>query len=830
MKQTIILVLLHLLAAFSFADSVTVKGKLVAEADNEALPYATISVASEDMPANVIRKMATDETGSFTTNLSPGSYIFTFHFVGMAETVKKAEVSESQNPLDMGVIAMSESSRLLDELSVTAQAPLVKVDIDKLTYSAKDDPEASTSNVLELLRKVPLVTIDGEENIQLKGSTNFKIYLNGKPSNMISSNPAQVLKSMPANSIKDVEVITDPGAKYDAEGVGGIINIITDKRVDDGYTGSVGANGDTFGGYGGSAYLATKYGKVGFTGNASYFQHAQPVAESEFVREEFSPQNSLTQKGSSESDGGGLFLTTALSYEPDTVNLFNLSLSHFGGKFNSLSMQNAVSQGGRNYSYNSRSNSINQFGGLSLAADYQRNFKRKGEMLTLSYRFEHEPNDSEYESAYNDVEGQFYYPNGYKQRSKNNAGGDEHTGQLDYVNPLNGKHNIEAGLKYIFRDNSSRGDHSYFMGSGDWMPDPNRLNDLDHLQRITSGYAGYTYRQGKMGLKVGLRGENTSQEIHYMNNDLDTIVHTSFFDLVPSFTVSYQLGMTQTLRGGYNMRISRPGIWYLNPYIDDMDPNNISYGNPELDGEQQHNFNINYGSFSQKINFNATVSYAFTRNAVTRYSFIPPGDPNSSIESFRRDGVTHSTYANIGRNQMVGTNLYVSWTPTPVIRTYLNGGVSYTDIQSTENDQLRNSGLSGRAYGGLSWTLPKELRLGANGGIFLNQVQLQTDQSPYYFYSFSLMKSMFNKKLDISLNVQNFLSKMQKMTSTTTGSGFRQESVNFQPMRNLGLSVTYRFGELKSSMRRVQRGIVNDDVMEGESNTQQTATGTVSGE
>jgi hypothetical protein len=192
--------------------------------------------------------------------------------------------------------------------------------------------------------------------------------------------------------------------------------------------------------------------------------------------------------------------------------------------------------------------------------------------------------------------------------------------------------------------------------------------------------------------------------------------------------------------------------------------------------------------------------------------------------------VTHSTYANIGRNQMVGTNLYVSWTPTPAIRTYLNGGVSYTDIQSTENDQLRNSGLSGRAYGGFSWTLPKDLRLGANSGIFLNQVQLQTDQSPYYFYSFSVMKSMFNKKLDLSLNVQNFLSKSQKMTSTTTGSGFRQESINYQPMRNLRLSVTYRFGELKSSMKRVQRGIVNDDVMEGESNTQQTASGTVSGE
>ncbi|MBZ4651446.1 MAG: outer membrane protein beta-barrel family [Proteiniphilum sp.] len=819
MQPTFLLILFHLLAAISLAGTVTVKGRLVAETDKEALPYATISVAMEEAPEKVIRKLATDETGTFETSLAPGNYLFTFYFVGMAETVKRAEITASQELYDMGVITMSESSRLLDELSVTAQAPLVKVEIDKLTYSAKDDPEASTSSVLDLLRKVPLVTIDGEENIQLKGSSNYKIYINGKPSNMISSNPAQVLKSMPASSIKDVEVITDPGARYDAEGVGGIINIITDKRVDDGYSGSVGANADTFGGYGGNAYLATRYGKLGFTGNASYFHHAQPVSASEFTREEFNPQNMLMQKSSSESDGNGYFLNGALSYEPDTANLFNLSLSRFIGKFNSRSSLEALSEGSRPYSYNSQSSSTSQFGGMNLAADYQHNFKRKGELLTFSYRFEHDPNDSEYDNEYNDVEGEFYnYTDGYRLRSKNKAGGDEHTGQVDYVNPLNGKHNIEAGMKYIFRDNSSRGNHLVDPGDGNWQPDSNRLNDLDHLQRITSGYAGYTYKAGKMGVKVGLRGEHTNQEIHYMSSVLDTVVHTSFFDLVPSFTLSYQLGMTQTLRGGYNMRISRPGIWYLNPYINDLDPSNISYGNPELDGEQQHNFNINYGSFSQKLNFNATLSYAFTRNAVTRYSFI-------------EDGVTHSTYDNIGRNQMLGTNLYMSWMPTQMIRTYLNGGVSYTDIQSTENDQLRNSGFSGRAFGGLTWTLPRDVRLGANGGLFLNQVQLQTDQSPYYFYSFSVMKSMLNKKLDLSLNIQNFLTKSQKMTRTTTGPGFRQESINYQPMRNLRLSVTYRFGELKSSMKRVQRRIVNDDVMDGGSGTTQgESSGTVTGQ
>lgn len=810
MKSASTLFVFFLLSSLLAAQSVTVTGNLVSVSDQDPLPYATISVSRESSPANSLKKMATREDGSFSTSLAPGKYLFTFHFVGMNDLTKSVEVTSAQNPLELGAISLSESATELEELSVTAQKPLVRVEIDKLTYSAKDDPESSTSNVLDLLRKVPLVTIDGEDEIQLKGSSNFKIYLNGKPSNMISGSPAQVLKSMPANSVKDIEVITDPGAKYDAEGIGGIINIVTDKRADDGYSGSVGANVDDFGGYGSNVYLATKYGKFGFTGNAGYFHQKRPESESNFARSEYdpNPENTLTLNGTNESDGGGLFLNGSMSFEPDTLNLFNLSASRFGGKFNSLNMQEALSTGARPYSYKTSNKSVTQFGGLNLSADYQRSFRKKGEMLTASYRFENNPNDSEYESTYDDVVN-FYYPDGYRVKSANDAGGNEHTGQVDYVNPTNGKHSLEAGLKYIFRDNASRADHTYLdVTDGTWKPDPERKDDLDHSQHITSGYAGYGYKAGKMGLKLGLRAENTRQEIHFMSSDLDTIVQTNFFDLVPSVTLSYQLGMTQTLRGGYNMRISRPGIWYLNPYVNDVDPNNISYGNPRLDAEQQHNFNMNYGSFSQKLNFNATLSYSFAKNAVTSYSFV-------------EDGVTHTTYDNIGRNQTVGTNLYLSWTPIQMIRTYINGGLNYTDIQSTEHSELRNSGFSGRAYGGLTFTFPKDFRVGANGGLFLNRIELQTEQSAFYYYSFSMQKSFLDKKLDLALNIQNLFSKYRSITSTTTGIGFTQKNEMLNPMRNIRLSVTYRFGDLKTSMKKVKRTISNEDVMQGESGTQQ---------
>lgn len=814
MRFTFLLLFNCLLALNVFSQSqTTVKGRLAGPSENDALPYATISVAGAASPKTTVKKLATDEKGNFSVALPAGKFILSFQYVGMNVLEKNLEVANGQSQLDLGTVLMTESSTELEEVSVTAQRPLVKVEIDKLTYSAKDDPESSTSNVLDLLRKVPLVTVDGEDNIQLKGSSNFKIYLNGKPSNMISNNPSQVLKSMPANSIKDVEVITDPGAKYDAEGVGGIINIITDKRVDEGYSGSVGANGDTFGGYGGNAYLSLKYGKFGFTGNGSYFYHNQPAGATSFIRDEMAPNpvNKLTQDGSSRNKGGGLFYNTSLSYEPDTLNLFNVSVGQFGGKFRSFSEQNALSQGARNYSYLLSSNSLNHFGSFNLSADYQRSFKKKGEMLTVSYRFERDPNDSEFESAYDNVTGTgFYYPDGYRMRSLNNAGGDEHTGQVDYVNPLTGKHTIEMGLKYIFRDNSSIGENTYLdVTTGRWENDLSRKNDLDHTQKITSGYAGYSLKAGKFGFKLGLRGENTNQRIHFMNAQIDTIVHSNFLDMVPSAAFTYQLAPTKTLRWGYNMRISRPGIWYLNPYRNDADPTNVRYGNPDLNAEKRHNFNINYGSFAQKVNFNATLSYSFTKNAITSYIFV---DDN---------GVTNNTYRNIGRNQSVGLDGYASWTPSSVVRMNVNGSINYVDIQSTENASIRNSGFSGRAFGGITFTLPKDVRLSANGGLFSSFIQLQTTQSAFYFYSFSAMKSFFDKKLDISLNAVTPFHKYRDFKMTTTGEGFVQK-VNYQnPMRSFRVSLTYRFGDLKTSMKRVQRGITNDDVMQGESGSQQ---------
>lgn len=809
-KHLLLFLFVSFTFSFVYAQDVVVKGQLVGEEANEFLPFATISVSKDANQKEILNRFATDEKGFFSSNLKPGDYFLAFQYVGKITLVKQVKVSANEKVIDLGKIIVEESSTQLDEVSVVAQTPLVKVEIDKLTYNLKDDPESATSNVLDMLRKVPLITVDADDNVQLKGGSNFKIYLNGKPSNMLASNPSQVLKSMPASSIKDIEVITDPGAKYDAEGVGGIINIVTDKRVDDGYVGSVGSGVDSRGGYNANGYITLKYGKFGVTGNGNYYRFKSPESESRFERRDFSvePETILKQNGLSGYDGTGGYMSGLISYEMDSLNLFSISLNGYQGKGTSTTNTNVNSTGNYNYNYDRISESTNEYGSLDMSADYQRSFKKKGKLLTLSYRYGSSPNNSDGVTETRNITGTpILRPQDFKMKNSNDADGKEHTGQIDYVDPLTENHTIEAGLKYIYRDNSSFGDNIYLDTlTNEWKPDVSRKNDFQHDQYIASGYTSYGFKKDKFGLKAGLRAEQTNQNINFISQN-DSVVKTNFLDVVPSLALSYQMSMTQTLRLGYNMRIYRPGIWYLNPYVNNIDPLNISYGNPNLDAEKNHNFSFNYGSFSQKLNLNASVNYSVTNNSIQSYQFV-------------ENGVNNSTYGNIGKSQSVGLNGYVRWAPIKELSVFVNGNGNYIDLKSNENEALKNSGFSFRAFSGITYTFPYEVRLSLNGGYFGNRIMLQTKMDPFYYMSFGISKSFLNKKLDVAIRGSNPFQRYMDHQSYTTGENFTQESLFRRPARSVSLNVTFRFGDLKSSIKKVQRGISNEDLKSGGGDTQ----------
>ena len=569
----------------------SVKGVLLDSLSNEGEPYSTIRISLKNNPAKPVKLAVTGADGRFDERLAvPGTYLIHFTSVGKSPVQKEFSISANRRNVDLGKILIAEATEMLKGVEVVAQKPLVKAEIDKVTYSIEDDPDSKTNTTLEMLRKVPLVTVDGEDKIQVNGSSKFKVHVNGKPNNMMSNNPTEVLRSMPANSIKSIEVITEPGAKYDAEGVAGILNIITIGAGMEGYTVTLNGGASNTRVYGGG-YGTVQSGKFTVTGNYSYnYQGSQKGFEDSY-REDFTSQENkfLESHRRSKSYGNFQFGSLEGSYEIDTLNLISFSMNLMTGNFTNKRIGNTQMTnhaGNPVYGYGSLGNNESGFGEVGGNMDYQHSFKKKGELLTFSYRFSHSPNNSEANTDYEDTLNVPYLLQ--NQYFKNDASTQEHTAQLDYTNPINSIHSIETGIKYIFRRSKSDGKYYLADKTGEYKYDQDMSTQYDHKQDILAAYLGYQLKYKKLGGKAGIRYEHTFMDADYKNKDEK--FDAQFDDLVPSLMFSYQLAPTQSLRASYNMRISRPGIWFLNPFTDTSNPTAISYGNPDLEAEKSRSW------------------------------------------------------------------------------------------------------------------------------------------------------------------------------------------------------------------------------------------------
>ena len=788
---------------------VTVKGVVSDSLTSESIPYATIKIFKQADLQKVDKVVPTDENGKFQFPMTqPGEYLMTVEFIGK-ESVSKPFVLTNAKVQDLGNILMKDNSKMLSEVVVSAQKPLIKVELDKITYSMEDDPESKTNNALDMMKKVPMITVDGEDQIQLKGSSAFRIYINGKPSSMLASNPKDVLKSMPASTIKDIEVITDPGAKYDAEGVAGIINIITVKNSSmGGYTATVSSWGNSQGGYGASGYLTMKSGKFGFTGNYSYYEYRNPEYDSYLKRENFANVDNkyLIQKGTGKNRGNGQFGNGELSYEIDSLNLINVGFGRYAGtgtltSFSNNRMENASSNPIKEFDQSTDGDY--KYGSTELKADYQKTSKTvKDRLLTLSYRLALEPDNW---SSDNEVVGILNIDD-FKNRQYSDGTQKEHTMQIDYATPFKKIHNLEVGLKYIIRLNKSSSGRFYDQ-AGEWVEEPSLKDEFKHRQDIYAGYASYAVKYKKFGLKTGLRYEGTKLSIKYPLADGDQAndknYETDLSNFVPSITLSYQPSPSQTFRLGYNMRVSRPGIWQLNPFENRTDSLNVSVGNPNLKPIEAHTIDMNYNFFNPKFNMNASLSYNFVDNSIERITELD-------------DIVSRTTYANIGKSKRLGLFTYFSWTPTQKIRLSGNLSGSYIDVKSNIDEfELSNSGFAVNGYTNMQYTFPKTYRVNffVNGGT--PYINIQGRGPSYNYYGLSVSKDFLAEKLNVNISASNVFSDKQTFRSIVDNPTFRSESYNIYRRRYFGIRVSYRFGEMKAQIKKAVRGIKNDDSMGG---------------
>ena len=820
------LVVSSLVAAQNAAPTFQIKGVLLDSLTQEGEPYATIKIVKKEAPANALKMLVTDMKGKFQEKVpGTGNFVMTISSIGRNTIVKDFTVKAGEKLVDFGTLYITDASNELGQVEVVAQKPLVKADIDKIEYNVQDDPDSKSNSVLEMLRKVPLVTVDGEDNIKVNGSSSFKVYVNGKPNNMMSNNPTEVLKSMPANSIKHIEVITNPGPKYDAEGVGGILNIVTVGSGLEGYTATFSGNVSNMGA-GGGLFGTVKSGKLTVSARYNYNYNDRPRSYSggnrRTVGDVTEGSSDLDYDGSSKGHGNFQSGSMEASYEIDTLRLVSMSFGLWGGGNNSTSINNtlATAPGTSNelYRYVSDGRSKSSWYSIDGGVDYQRMFHVKDRMFTLSYKINTSPQTSDSYSTYNDMHAATDWEDFLKRLyDLNNDGSQnttEHTFQADYTTPIGKIHTLEAGAKYILRDNSSEDDrYERQIGTtGDYVLDEEHSSHYKHQNDILAAYMGYGLRVKKISGRLGVRYEHTKQEVKYLLGRGDDF-NKNFDDVVPSASIGYKLTDMSNLRFGYNMRIYRPGIWYLNPYLNDSNPTNISQGNSHLDSEKSHSFNLSYSNFTQKFNINLSARYSFTNNSIEQVTEQVKDTEIEGLQNPTGKEVLYSTYQNIGKSRNASLSGYVNWNATSNTRIYANLYGNYTYMEGANG--LKNDGWNLFAYGGAQQSLPHDWRISLNIYGQTPWIMLQGKGSSFFDYGLSVNKSFLNKRLTLSAFASNFFKKYTSPTSSIEGVGFTQDSWNRYTRQRFGVSVSYRIGELKASVKKAARTISNDDVKGG---------------
>ena len=799
MKQfrTFLVMTLMTLSSVAMAQT-TVKGTLMDETLGEAEPFATIRVFKEGKTEKPVAMFLTDENGQFSQEVKgKGKFDIVFSSVGK-EDLKMTITLGQENPLSLDTLYIKENATMLKGVEIVAQKPLVKMEVDKMSYNVAEDEDSKSNTVLDMLRKVPMVTVDGQDNITVNGSSSFKVYVDGMPNVMFSSNPSMVFKSMPATAVKSIEVMTNPGAKYDAEGAAGVLNIVMNKQNPqaaqslNGYNGTLRATAGNKQ-LGASAFINGQQGKLSYSANVmtSYNKPGNTTTEMEQIQD-----NGMSQLLTSESSVKTPFTMGSLSlgYQIDPMSSLNLT-----AQVNNMTMKSSgtslTTMSGSSlspdFSYKSTTDTKMSRTSFNGSLDYQRFFNQEHtQSLALTYQLNYSPATTEMHNDFGNTSDYIDLTNRY---SDNHDKTTNHTFQLDYTMPLGTGQTLSLGGKLQLHDATS--DSKYYLKD---IYDPNTSSEYEYKNSILAGYGEYAGNFSKLGAKAGLRYEYTWQDVKYhLGNGED--FKKDYGSLVPTASLQYNLGVGSNLGLTYNMRISRPGISYLNPYVDKTNPIAISYGNPELDVEKNHNLSLVYNMFTSKLMVNLNLHHNFVDNAISQYSFY---DSNNLL---------NTTYGNVVQRHQTGISGYVNYLLTKDTRLFFNGGLNYTDLRSDALDQ-KNSGWTFNAMVGLQQTLPWDLKLSAFAITSTKNYTLQGWSGGFNILTATLSKSLLKDKLTIGVQGILGLNKGGKLNieSETRGKDFTSHTNVKVPIYGVALTVSCTFGNSKMTSKQHVNRVQND--------------------
>ena len=789
-KSGLFLVACLALFICSSAQESALKGRLVDSASAKPIPDATINFLQPQK--KISKTIVSDKSGAFQTSLLPGPYRVTITHTGFRKKVMQLAV-EGQ-PVDMGSMQLVAMVKSLSEVTVTAARPLVEQKDDRLIYNVEEDPAAKSESASDILRKTPYVNVDGDGAIQVNGQSNFKVLLDGRETALFSQNVKEALKSFPGATIARIEVITSPSAKYDAEGVGGIINIITKKKVA-GYNGTINSNITTIGNRSAGMNINLKKGKVGISAAYSLTNNpglpadllnvttpGQPIA---FVRREI--------VGHRETEMFFHQGNLELSYDLDSTN----TLVVYGNmtrirneQFNHQNIYTLFSNGSSDtdpyFLENRLAVPTHGFG-----TDFIRKYKKKPQK-ELTFRFQ---------ALYNTVRN---FANSQQEigsfdrflLNNSEAFNSEYTLQGDLIEPLNKTTRLETGIKTILRKAHSDFESQVKFDKADpYHIDPAISNRFSYDQNVYSGYVSLNKTFKAVTARIGLRVEHTSVDGDFISTG--TVVQQEYTSFIPNILLSRAFSKSMNSNLTYGVRLGRPSINSLNPFVNNSDSLVRSYGNPDLGPQYIHNiaWQIRFFKGSKFISFQ--TGYNFANNLIIQN---PSFDPAT--------GITSITGANAGQIREF-TLGFVSNLPVGKWNIAVNSTGRLARIRNSLQSSWFNT-FAGNVNANLTYKASPRFTISSNSGYF---VPLRTPNNTFpdnYFYGVNFAYKVFKQKLTITANFTNFLEEKRKLTFITENDYFITKNTNTILFRNFGLALSYSFGRLKENVSK-KKGVNNDD-------------------
>jgi ferric enterobactin receptor len=762
-------------------------------------PLDLIAVTLADVDSHSISTQ-TKNNGSFEfTGLKKKIYQLSIRAVGYLETKTTINLQTDSNA---GTFFLKADIKTLKEVQVRASKPLIQQKDGKVIYDMQADPDSKAKSVLEILPKIPFITVDASGNIQLKGSASFKVFVNGKPSGMMDNNLTNILRTMPASTILRIEVITVPPAKYDAEGIGGIINIVTVKNTTDGYRGTLNASekGPEGGPNMGTSF-SVKDGKFGMNGYGGAGIYNNPQTHFSTTQQSYGTDASLLeQNGYRHNNSKNGYFGTNISYELDSLNLlsgeFNIYGNNDNGSIYQVSALNNTTQVLQGYTLH------NQYrdngGGVDASINYQLGFKAdKNRLLTFSYRY---AGHNSFSTNNVNLSQQVNYPTPDYQQPDNEHT-TEHTVQADLVLPVK-KVNIEAGVKAIFRADESNDQYlSLDSTSHQYEPETSLGNQFHYTQNVYGIYNSYQFTLYKWNVSAGARAEETVVDASFISTG--TVAKQNYFNIVPSITIGRPLG-DGNLGFAFNQRLRRPGINRLNPFVDRSNPNFITTGNPNLHSSAVNSAEVSYSTGNgKKLSIFVAADLIFVSDLDLQVTSFDPATQ-----------VTNATYQNTGKGKGYTFIFNANYNPSHVYGLSINNNATYFMLNGYSGTSpvslyrwIDNVSLSNNFRLNKGWNLSASLNYAT-----ISPASLQAVTNAYFGTSFGVNKELVKSKLYLAASVNNPFTKFRNNITTTTGPDFTEVNINQSYFRSASLSLTYNFGKLQSEVKKNKKGIDNNDV------------------